>query len=98
MINYIDMYPGAYTVEVTSLSHEATEKEVCDFFAHCGVIEHIEIISGSRSGEYACTAYVTFRDAYAIETAILLSVSCYMHLRYVTLWLPVCAPRLSLQR
>ncbi|CAN1845096.1 Binding partner of ACD11 1 [Linum perenne] len=68
-----DMYPGAYTVEVTSLSHEATEKEVCDFFAHCGVIEHIEIISGSRSGEYACTAYVTFRDAYAIETAILLS-------------------------
>lgn len=28
-----------------------------------------------RSGEYARTAYVTFKDAYALETAILLSVS-----------------------
>lgn len=28
-----------------------------------------------RSGEYACTAYVTFKDAYALETAVMLSVS-----------------------
>ncbi|GMH26962.1 hypothetical protein Nepgr_028805 [Nepenthes gracilis] len=46
------------------------EKDVHDFFSHCGPIEHLEII---RSGEYGRTAYVTFRDAYALETAVLLS-------------------------
>ncbi|KAJ6734689.1 SERINE/ARGININE-RICH SPLICING FACTOR [Salix purpurea] len=64
------MYPGGYTVEVTSLSPKAVEKDVYDFFSHCGAIEHVEII---RSGEYACTAYVTFKDAYGLQTAILLS-------------------------
>lgn len=64
------MYPGGYTAEVTTLSPRATEKDVRDFFSHCGVIEHLEII---RSGEYGCTAYVTFRDAYALETAVLLT-------------------------
>ncbi|KAK9272976.1 hypothetical protein L1049_003356 [Liquidambar formosana] len=64
------MYPGGYTAEVTNLSPKATEKDVYGFFAHCGAIEHVEII---RSGEYTCTAYVTFKDAYALETAILLS-------------------------
>lgn len=64
------MYPGGYTAEVTCLSPSASEKDIHDFFAHCGEIEHVEII---RSGEYACTAYVTFKDAYALETAVLLS-------------------------
>ncbi|GLU11105.1 hypothetical protein SLE2022_278740 [Rubroshorea leprosula] len=64
------MYPGGYTAEVTSLSPKATEKDVHEFFAYCGAIEHVEII---RCGEDACTAYVTFKDAYALETAILLS-------------------------
>ncbi|OWM73965.1 binding partner of ACD11 1 isoform X2 [Punica granatum] len=64
------MYPGGYTAEVTSLSPKATEKEVYDFFVNCGPIEFVEII---RSGEYACTAYVTFKDHYALETALLLS-------------------------
>uniref|UniRef100_A0A2N9IAC4 RRM domain-containing protein n=1 Tax=Fagus sylvatica TaxID=28930 RepID=A0A2N9IAC4_FAGSY len=64
------MYPGGYTAEVTSLSPNATDKDVYDFFAHCGATEHVEII---RSGECACTAYVTFKDAYALETAVLLS-------------------------
>ncbi|KAK4779047.1 hypothetical protein SAY86_006575 [Trapa natans] len=64
------MYPGGYTAEVTSLSPKATEKEVCDFFVNCGSIEFVEII---RSGEYACTAYVTFKDRYALETALLLT-------------------------
>lgn len=31
----------------------------------------------NRSGECACTAYVTFKDAYALETAVLLSVSFF---------------------
>lgn len=38
------MYPGGYTAEVTSLSPKATEKDVRDFFAYCGEIEHVEII------------------------------------------------------
>ncbi|KAF8408076.1 hypothetical protein HHK36_007217 [Tetracentron sinense] len=64
------MSPTGYTVEVTSLSSKATEKDVHDFFSFSGTIEHIEII---RSGEYACTAYVTFKDAHAMETAVFLS-------------------------
>ncbi|CAK9186115.1 unnamed protein product [Ilex paraguariensis] len=64
------MYPGSYTAEVTSLSPKATEKDVYDFFSYCGEIEHVEII---RSGEYACTAYVTFKHVHALETAALLS-------------------------
>lgn len=64
------MYPGGYTAEVTTLSPKATEKDVHEFFSHCGPIEHLEII---RSGEYGRTAYVTFRDAYALETAVLLN-------------------------
>lgn len=64
------MYPGGYTAEVTSLSPKVTEKDICSFFSHCGILEHVEII---RSGGYGCTAYVTFKDAYALETAILLS-------------------------
>ncbi|KAK6280116.1 hypothetical protein POUND7_020383 [Theobroma cacao] len=64
------MYPGGYTAEITSLSPKASEKDVRDFFAYCGAIEHVEII---RCGEYASTAYVTFKDAYSLETAVLLS-------------------------
>ncbi|EXC20607.1 Protein vip1 [Morus notabilis] len=64
------MYSGGYTAEVTCLSPNATEKDIYDFFTHCGAVENVEII---RSGEYACTAYVTFRDAYAFETAVLLT-------------------------
>ncbi|XP_020975371.1 binding partner of ACD11 1 isoform X1 [Arachis ipaensis] len=61
---------SGYTVEVTSLSPKATEKDVYDFFAFSGAIEYVEIV---RSGDYACTAYVTFKDAYSLETACLLS-------------------------
>ncbi|KAK1437751.1 hypothetical protein QVD17_03549 [Tagetes erecta] len=56
--------------EVTGLSPTATENDVRDFFAFCGAIEHVDII---RAGECGCTAYVTFKDAYALETAVLLS-------------------------
>ncbi|KAJ7970965.1 binding partner of ACD11 1 [Quillaja saponaria] len=66
------MYPGGYTAEVTNLSPKATEKDVYDFFANCGVIEHLEIIG---SGEYSCTSYVTFKDPYALATALLLNGS-----------------------
>ncbi|KAK8526017.1 hypothetical protein V6N13_017089 [Hibiscus sabdariffa] len=59
-----------YTVEVTGLPPKATEKDVFDFFAFSGTIQHVEIV---RSGDYASTAYVTFKNAYSQETAILLS-------------------------
>lgn len=78
------MYPGGYTAEVTTLSPRATEKDVRDFFSHCGAIEHLEII---RSGEYGCTAYVTFKDAYALETAVLLSGATIVDQRVcITRW------------
>ncbi|KAL2543020.1 RNA-binding (RRM/RBD/RNP motif) family protein [Abeliophyllum distichum] len=64
------MSPSGYTVEVTSLSPNATEKNVYDFFAFCGAIEHIDIV---RAGESASTAYVTFKNPHALETAIFLS-------------------------
>ncbi|KAB5516370.1 hypothetical protein DKX38_027018 [Salix brachista] len=44
------MYPGGYTVEVTSLSPKAVEKDVYDFFSHCGAIEHVEIIRDESKG------------------------------------------------
>ncbi|KAL3631135.1 hypothetical protein CASFOL_024119 [Castilleja foliolosa] len=64
------MSPSGYTAEVTSLSPNATENDVNDFFAFCGAIELVEIV---RAGEYACTAYVTFNNSHALETAVLLS-------------------------
>lgn len=59
-----------HVAEVTGLSPKVTEKEVHEFFSYCGEILHIEFV---RHGEYTCTAYVTFKDAYAVETAVLLS-------------------------
>eukprot|EP00262_Sarcandra_glabra_P020678 TRINITY_DN8378_c0_g1_i1.p1 TRINITY_DN8378_c0_g1~~TRINITY_DN8378_c0_g1_i1.p1 ORF type:complete len:245 (-),score=38.84 TRINITY_DN8378_c0_g1_i1:671-1405(-) len=65
------MSVSGYTVEVTSLSPNATEKDVYDFFAFSGTVEHVEII---RSGDYAAsTAYVTFKEPHSLETAVLLS-------------------------
>ncbi|XP_010550270.1 PREDICTED: binding partner of ACD11 1 [Tarenaya hassleriana] len=59
-----------YIAEVTNLSPKATEKELLDFFSYCGLVDHLDLI---RHEESACTAYVTFRDAYSLETALLLS-------------------------
>ncbi|KAL9424658.1 hypothetical protein AB3S75_031724 [Citrus x aurantiifolia] len=64
------MYPGGYVAEVVGLSPNATEKDIHEFFCHCGDPVHVEII---RSGECGGTAYVTFSNAYALETAVLLS-------------------------
>lgn len=64
------MYAGGYVAEVVGLSPNATEKDVHEFFSHCGDLERVEII---RSGEYGGTAYVTFSDVYTLETAVLLS-------------------------
>lgn len=45
------------------------------------------LILKNRSGEYACTAYVTFKDAYALETAILLSGATILDQRvFISHW------------
>ncbi|MBA0855226.1 hypothetical protein Goshw_010844 [Gossypium schwendimanii] len=73
-----------YTVEVTGLPTKATEKDVYEFFAFSGTIEHVEIV---RSGEYASTAYVTFKNAYSQETAVLLSGATILDQRiYISRW------------
>ncbi|KAI3994861.1 hypothetical protein MKX01_037412 [Papaver californicum] len=78
------MNPSGHTIEVTSLSPSATEKDVYDFFAFSGTIEHVEVI---RYGECACTAYVTFKDAHALETAVLLSGVVIVDQRvHITRW------------
>jgi RNA recognition motif-containing protein len=78
------MSHGSYTVEITSLSPNASEKDLFDFFAFSGKIQHIEIV---RSSEGGCTAYVTFEDAYSQETAVLLSGAMIVDQRVcITRW------------
>ncbi|XP_057494028.1 binding partner of ACD11 1-like [Actinidia eriantha] len=78
------MNPAEYTAEVIGLPPHATEKDVYKFFAFCGAIEHIDIV---RAGEYACSAYVTFKEAYALETAVLLSGATILDQRIcITRW------------
>ncbi|KAL5741226.1 hypothetical protein ACOSP7_027958 [Xanthoceras sorbifolium] len=68
--NFSTMGPCGFVAEVIGISPNAAEKDVHRFFSCCGELEHVEII---RSGDCGSTAYVTFKDAYALETAVLLS-------------------------
>uniref|UniRef100_A0A1D1YI95 Protein vip1 n=1 Tax=Anthurium amnicola TaxID=1678845 RepID=A0A1D1YI95_9ARAE len=77
------MNQSNHMVEVTNLSPNATERDVYNFFSFSGEVEHVEII---RSGEYASTAYVTFKEGRALETACLLSGSMILDQ-------PVCIDR-----
>lgn len=61
-----------YTAEISNLDPTATENDVYDFFLHCGLVENVEI---TRYDGYASSAFVTFRDAYGLETALLLNGS-----------------------
>ncbi|KAK3212747.1 hypothetical protein Dsin_017453 [Dipteronia sinensis] len=63
------MCPCGFAAEVIGISPIATEMDVREFFSYCGELEHVEII---RSGDCGSTAYVTFKDANALETAVLL--------------------------
>lgn len=73
-----------YSVEVTGLSPRATEQDLSDFFGFSGAILHVEIV---RSGDCACTGYVTFKDAYSQETAVLLSGATIVDQRVcITRW------------
>jgi len=81
------MNHGGYAVEVSGLSPKATDKDVYDFFAFSGAIEHVEIARSGEFGEFDCTAYVTFKDAYSQDTACLLSGATILDQRVcITRW------------
>ncbi|XP_075502167.1 binding partner of ACD11 1-like isoform X2 [Primulina tabacum] len=58
------------TVQVKRLSDLALEREIHEFFSFSGDIEHVEI---RREPGQSKTAFVTFKDAKALEIALLLS-------------------------
>uniref|UniRef100_A0A804M9K1 RRM domain-containing protein n=1 Tax=Zea mays TaxID=4577 RepID=A0A804M9K1_MAIZE len=64
------MSETGHTVQVTNLSSRVSESDLHEFFSFSGPIEHIELI---RSEGYGATAYVTFKERFALETAVLLS-------------------------
>lgn len=45
------------------------------YYCHDDDVRNVIIWENRSADECACTAYVTFKDAYAVETAVLLSVS-----------------------
>ncbi|KAK1404606.1 Binding partner of like [Heracleum sosnowskyi] len=57
------------TVHVTHVSDLATEREIHEFFSFTGQIDYIDIRNDLRPR----TAFVTFKDAQALEIALLLS-------------------------
>lgn len=61
------MYPGGYAAEVTSLSPKATEKDVYDFFAHCGAIEHVELI---RCNSFTLLLVAEIKSTYQLNPKI----------------------------
>ncbi|KAI4965250.1 hypothetical protein ZWY2020_054937 [Hordeum vulgare] len=61
---------GTRTVRVRNISDLAGEREVREFFSFSGEIDHVDIRpDGVAAGR---TAYVTFKDAKALEIALLL--------------------------
>lgn len=59
-----------HTVRVSNVSSKATEHDIQDFFSFSGEIEHIKLL---KDGELSQIAFVTFKEAQALETALLLS-------------------------
>lgn len=59
-----------HTVRVSNVSPKATEHDIQDFFSFSGEIQYIKLI---KDGALSQTAFVTFTDAQALETALLLS-------------------------
>ncbi|XP_040250671.1 binding partner of ACD11 1 isoform X2 [Aegilops tauschii subsp. strangulata] len=63
---------GTRTVRVRNISDLAREREVREFFSFSGEIDHVDI-TPDRAAAPGRTAYVTFKDAKALEIALLLS-------------------------
>lgn len=60
------------TVNVSNISHNATEKEIRDFFSFCGKIEELTITPASGESGAPQTASITFQQPSAARTALLL--------------------------
>ncbi|CAM6042585.1 unnamed protein product, partial [Sphagnum compactum] len=63
-------FPKRHTVKVTNVSPKATQHDIMDFFSFSGEIQNIEL---ERDGGGSQVAYVTFKEAQALDTALLLS-------------------------
>jgi hypothetical protein len=59
-----------YTVQVCNLSPKATGKDVKQFFSYSGTVKKVKL---ERAGQWAQVAFVTFKEPYALETAVLLN-------------------------
>jgi len=59
-----------YTVQVCNLSPKATAKDVKQFFSYSGTVKKVKL---ERAGQWAQVAFVTFKEPYALETAVLLN-------------------------
>jgi hypothetical protein len=62
--------PGEHTVRVSNVSLQATEHDIRDFFSFSGEIVHVEL---QRDADWSQVAFVTFQNADALDTALLLS-------------------------
>ncbi|XP_043703416.1 binding partner of ACD11 1-like isoform X2 [Telopea speciosissima] len=56
------------TVHVLDLSPKVTLSELNTFFSYCGMIDKVQLVRDQSQ-----MAYVTFRQPYALQTALLLS-------------------------
>jgi len=61
---------GDYTVQVCNLSPKATVRDVKQFFSYSGTVKNVKL---QRVGQWAQVALVTFKEPYALETAVLLT-------------------------
>lgn len=61
---------GEHTVRVSNVSLQATEHDIRDFFSFSGEIVHVEL---QRDADWSQVAFVTFQNADALDTALLLS-------------------------
>lgn len=59
-----------YTIQVSNVSSRATVRDIQNFFSFSGHINHIDLRS---DGQWSQVAFVTFKDADALDTAVLLS-------------------------
>ncbi|KAL8152419.1 LOW QUALITY PROTEIN: hypothetical protein V2J09_010179 [Rumex salicifolius] len=75
------------TIQVSNLSDLSTEREIHEFFSFTGDIDVIEIRRVSTEEK---TAFVTFKEAKALEIALLLSLGLLHHIAPLTLWYFVC--------
>ncbi|KZV48997.1 hypothetical protein F511_09593 [Dorcoceras hygrometricum] len=70
VVLFLNFLMQTRTVQVKRLSDLATEREIHEFFSFSGEIERVEI---RREPGQSKTAFVTFKDARALEIALLLS-------------------------